>query len=79
LLAAATASSPQPGRLEGLARELALRVFSVWVEHFAWHGREQLGADLVLGEAEEDALADALADLLWDNRDALRTPQEKDA
>jgi hypothetical protein len=71
LFAPAAREGERPGRLQALAHELTLRVLRVWLEHFAWHGREEWGADLVLGAAEEDALVDALAGLLWENRHAL--------
>ena len=64
------AAGKSPLRLESLARELALLVLRVWVENFAWLGRPTWDADLVLGESEEDALVEILADFLWTNRNA---------
>jgi hypothetical protein len=68
-----------PGRLEAFANGLTLRVYAVWMVHFAWDGLEVLGADLVLGDAEEDALADALARFLWNTRHTLDVRQGGDA
>jgi hypothetical protein len=70
----AAADPSQAKRLEAHADELILRVFRTWVEYFAWGGRQEMDADLVLGEAEEETLADALADLLWNSRHALDAP-----
>ena len=53
---------------EMAARRLLRRVLCVFAARLAWGGRALLGADLELGEAEEDALVDALADFLWANR-----------
>ena len=46
-------------------RSLASRVMVLSVEHLAWNGRVELGADVVLGEADQEALLEALADYLW--------------
>ncbi len=51
-------------------RNVASRVAAFFVERFAWNGRAELGADLTLGPADEDALLDGLADFLWANRPA---------
>jgi hypothetical protein len=64
---AATASAP-PQEKERAATLLACRVLAVFVERLAWSGRPLLGADVELGEADEDAVVDALADLLWAHR-----------
>ena len=55
---------------EQAARRLRRRVLDVFVARLAWNGRALLGADLELGEADEDALVNALADFLWANRHA---------
>ena len=58
-----------PGAAPGpLGDTLAYRVMVFFAERFAWAGREELDADVAMGEADEDALLDALADFLWDNR-----------
>ena len=51
-----------------LGDTLTYRVMVLFAERFAWAGREELDADVALGEADEDALLDALADFLWDHR-----------
>jgi hypothetical protein len=50
------------------ARSLASRVMVLSVEHFAWVARVELGAELTLGPADEDALLEGLADFLWAHR-----------
>ena len=52
------------------ARSLASRVMVLSVEHLAWNGRVELGADVVLGEADQEALLEVLADYLWVHRSA---------
>jgi hypothetical protein len=47
---------------------LAYRVCQAFVDHFAWSGRDELDADVTLGEADEDAVLEALADFLWAHR-----------
>jgi hypothetical protein len=51
---------------------LSRAVMALFVEHFAWSGQQDLDADFLLGEADEDDLVDTLADLLWTHRKALR-------
>jgi hypothetical protein len=60
----AVADLEAAGRIKGLKA----RVLSVSVERFAWNARPELGVDVTLGEAEEDAVLEALADFLWDHR-----------
>ena len=63
------AEAPEPlAAKEQAATQLACRVLAVSVERLAWGGRPLLGADLELGEADEDALVDALSKFLWLNR-----------
>lgn len=50
------------------AGSLAYRVCQAFVDHFAWSGRDELDADVTLGEADEDAVLEALADFLWAHR-----------
>jgi hypothetical protein len=49
---------------------LAYRVMVLFAERFAWAGREELGADVALGEADEEALLEELADFLSRHRPA---------
>jgi hypothetical protein len=63
-------STPAPPR-----RPLISRVLAAFVDHFAWGGRRDLDADVLLGEAEdlaalEDELVGALAEFLWAHRKA---------
>ena len=60
---AVTAPEP-PEEKERAATQLACRVLAVFVERLAWGGHALLGADLELGDADEDALVDALAKFL---------------
>ena len=51
--------------------ELARKVVALFADRFAWHGPRDLDADVVLDDhIDEDALVDALAELLWDVRHA---------
>jgi hypothetical protein len=68
-------ATDRPAQLEPLAQELTMRIFRVRIDQMAWHGRSLWDADLVLGEAEEDLLVDALAGFLWQNRHALDNPE----
>ena len=43
-------------------------VFMVWVQSVAWDGPSELQTDLVVGEINEDALVDAVAELIWAHR-----------
>jgi hypothetical protein len=52
------------------ARSLAGRVLALAAEHLAWNGRVELGADVVLGAADQGLLLEALADYLWAHRSA---------
>ena len=49
-------------------RDLVARVLAFTVERFAWNAGAKLGVDVVLGEAKEDPLLDAVADFLWAQR-----------
>jgi hypothetical protein len=51
-------------------RSLAARVMVLSIEHLAWNGRVELDADIVLGEADQEMLLEALADYLWAHRGA---------
>ena len=44
------------------------RVLDLFRRRFAWGGHSELDADVALGEADEDALLEALADFLWQRR-----------
>jgi hypothetical protein len=67
-LAGAVVAPGSAALKEQVARQLLQRVLGVFIERLAWNGRALLEADLELGEADEDALVDALADLLWSHR-----------
>jgi hypothetical protein len=43
-------------------------VFVLSVEHLAWTGPRDLKAEVLLGFPDEDALVDAIARFLWENR-----------
>ncbi len=59
------ATQPDPGPPP---LPLALRVLALSFEHFAWGGRDNLDADILLAEAGDDAFIEALADFLWTHR-----------
>lgn len=69
------AAAERSDRLASLAAALSDRVLRVLVDRLAWHGREALGGEVVLGEADEDTLLDALANFLWRNRHAPDTAE----
>jgi hypothetical protein len=50
------------------ATQFCTDVFRFSVEHFAWSAGRELGVDVALGEADEDALLEGLADFLWAKR-----------
>ena len=50
------------------ADELWASVLKVFVRHFAWHGRGELGAAITIDSLDEEAALDALARLLWERR-----------
>jgi hypothetical protein len=51
---------------------LTFRVNTLFIERFAWRGRADLDAEVVLGEADGDELVEVLARLMWAHRTALR-------
>jgi hypothetical protein len=53
------------------AAPLSLKVLRVWTEQFAWEGPDTLGADIILGDVDEDEFAAVLADFLWQHRHAM--------
>jgi hypothetical protein len=61
---------------EGPARmvPLVVRVNGLARDSFAWAGRLELNADVVLGPVDDDATLEALADFLWNcrSREAAR-------
>ena len=58
-----------PEEFEGEdAAPLSLQVLRVWTERFAWEGPDTLGADIILGDVDEDEFAEVLADFLWQPR-----------
>jgi len=59
---------------------LAPRVVALFADRFAWHGRRELDADVILDDhVDEDALVDALAELLWVARHGGRTSNDSGA
>ena len=48
--------------------ELCIRVMRLSVERFAWTAPAELGTDVSLAEADEEALLEAFADFLWAHR-----------
>ena len=52
-------------------------VVALFADRFAWHGRPNLDADVVLDDhVEGDALVEALAQLLWDARHTRKPVEE---
>ena len=69
-LAARAANSPHEFKGSDTP-PLCYQVFRVWMEHFAWDGPSMLGAEIVLGQINEDQLADVLANFVWQHRHEL--------
>jgi hypothetical protein len=63
----------QFNRLESAS--LSQRVLRFWVENFTWDGVATFRVDVILSSADEDAMVDAVAHFLWDNRKALSATQ----
>lgn len=53
------------------AAQLSRRVMVAWLRRFAWHGPTIIGADIVLGDCNEDDLVEQLAQFLWRNRQEI--------
>ena len=47
---------------------LIQNVMGAFIDHFAWCAGAELHADVTLGEVDEDAILEALADFLWAHR-----------
>jgi hypothetical protein len=56
------------GHASSNATPLMNRVLGLSVDRLAWSARRDLGADVVLGEADEDILVETLANLIWTHR-----------
>jgi hypothetical protein len=54
--------------------ELSNAVLRLAVDRFAWAGQPELGTDVALGDVDEDAALDAIADFLWTHRHARSAP-----
>jgi hypothetical protein len=61
-----------PAEFDGSnAALLSKHVLQAWMDHFAWEGPDLLHADFVLGDVDEDQLAQVLADFVWQHRREL--------
>lgn len=69
-----TAAAADPAAL-ARAGALGRAVFDLRMSRFAWAGPEDFRADIALGTPDEDALIEALADLLWASRLRQQTDQ----
>ena len=67
---AARALAEEARRPDGTG--LGIQVTKMFVEHFAWGGRHQLDAPVVLDALDQDKALDTLAELLWRRRLAER-------
>ena len=56
---------------------LGHRVLQVVMEQFAWAGPNLLEADVVVGDVDEDALVESLAQLLWEHRHDDASPGQQ--
>jgi hypothetical protein len=50
------------------AAPLSRQVLRTCIERLAWYGPECLGADIALGQVDEDRFAKELADFIWKHR-----------
>ena len=69
--------APKSGAEPRHSVELSRKVVALFADRFAWLGRRDLDADVVLDDhVDEDDLVGALAELLWDARHARsRSPR----
>ncbi len=51
---------------------LAMLVMNMFIDKFAWNGRQHLDAHVILDSLDEDMALDALAELLWRRRQIER-------
>ena len=66
---------PGPERGEAVVRSLCVEVLKLSITQLAWDGPTVLGGEVVLGEASEEALINALAQLAW----GLRCSERRNA
>jgi hypothetical protein len=62
---------PGDGQAWSRAERLAVVVMGLFVEHLAWHGDAEMGAEFVVGPADDDAFVEVLAQFLWQHRQNL--------
>lgn len=68
----ASRAAQRPGEFEGPdAAPLSRKMFQVWATSFAWNSHQFLHADVILGEVDEDAFVDLLANFLWQHQSEL--------
>ena len=48
-------------------------VTRAFIENFAWEGPDHLGADVIIGQVDEEQFADVLAEFVWQHRHELST------
>lgn len=72
-LVRALESAATTGRTLTVDGRLARAVFDLAVTRFAWAARPDLGTDIELAPADEDALVEAMAHLLWARRHTTPT------
>jgi len=48
------------------------RVLKYWLENFAWDGIQTFGAEVMLSTADENAIVNAVARFLYENRNAIK-------
>jgi hypothetical protein len=53
---------------ESWANSLSRRVLELFCKHFAWAGRRELEADVILDSLDEHHALNVLAEFLWKNR-----------
>jgi hypothetical protein len=58
-------------KMPAVPPRLCSRVVSTWIARCAWSSPSETGADVWLGEIDDDLLLDALADFLYEMRNVL--------
>jgi hypothetical protein len=58
---------------------LSRATLRVWLERFAWNAPELLQAEVALGNMDEDAFIDQLAEFLWRHRDDFFQPTSEES
>jgi hypothetical protein len=70
---------PGSGLVERAVPTLYPAVLHLLIEHFAWSGLRDLGAEMILDTPDEDALVEAMARFLWAHRHLAKNSDRRPA